>query len=253
MLKGNYKAWGISIGLHIVVIYLVSRHTIEIAQPYAGKVIKAYVMVDLTTLPSNTKSKQPNASLPENDTELDASELTPKPLKGHDFKSAQQLKLNLPENATETSKSIAISTDRKKHNVNKAAIEPIKNKVNSKAQQQPFKKIDPYAPITPFSISSNAIVSFDFPQIATLPKSKNHQHITVPIEHSSDLKSAVLWQSADGSQRVEMYKGMCYKIDFNGVMGKAGLPTGSPRPCKDNDRILYNKIMDKWNIKKPIK
>jgi hypothetical protein len=31
------------------------------------------------------------------------------------------------------------------------------------------------------------------------------------------------------------------------------LPTGSPRPCKDNDRILYNKIMDKWNAKKPIK
>ena len=140
MLKGNYKAWGISIGLHIVVIYLVSRQTIEIAQPYAGKVIKAYVMVDLTTLPSNTKSKQPNASFPENDTALDAGELTPKPLKGRDFKSAQRLKLNLPENATETSKSIAISTDRKKHNLNKAAIEPIKNKVNSKAQQ-PFKKL----------------------------------------------------------------------------------------------------------------
>ena len=85
MLKGNYKAWGISIGLHIVVIYLVSRHTIEIAQPYAGKVIKAYVMVDLTTLPSHTKSKQTNTSFPENDTEFDASELTLKPLKERDL------------------------------------------------------------------------------------------------------------------------------------------------------------------------
>ena len=253
MLKGNYKAWGISIGLHIVVIYLVSRQTLEIAQPYAGKVIKAYVMVDLTTLPSHTKSKQPNTSFPENDTEFDASELTLKPLKERDLENAQRLKLNLPENTTETSKSIAISTDRKKHNVNKATIEPIKNKVNSKTQQQSFKKIDPYAPITQLSTSSNAIVSFDFPQIATLPKSKNHQQITVPIEHSSDFKSAVLWQSADGSQRMEMHKGMCYKIDFKGVMGKVGLPTGSPRPCKDNDRILYNKIMDKWNAKKPIR
>ncbi|WP_235590913.1 hypothetical protein [Pseudoalteromonas sp. 10-33] len=253
MLKGNYKAWGISIGLHIVVIYLVSRQTLEIAQPYAGKVIKAYVMVDLTTLPSHTKSKQPNAPFSENDTELDASELTLKPLKERYFKNDQQLKLALPEDAIEASESIAISTGKKKPNVNNANVNNVKDEVDLKTQQQLFKKIDPYAPITPFSISSNAIVSFDFPQIATLPKSKNHQQITVPIEHSSDFKSAVLWQSADGSQRMEMHKGMCYKIDFNGVMGKVGLPTGSPRPCKDNVRILYNKIMDKWNAKKPIR
>jgi len=91
------------------------------------------------------------------------------------------------------------------------------------------------------------------PSASFSENSKDYQQITVPIEHSSDLKSAVLWQRADGSQRVEMYKGMCYKLDFNGVMGKVGLTTGSPRPCKDNDRILYNKIMDKWNAKKPIK
>tara|TARA_R110001606_G_scaffold346647_2_gene495601 strand:- start:521 stop:1393 length:873 start_codon:yes stop_codon:yes gene_type:complete len=247
--KGNYKAWGISIGLHVVVICLISRQTIEIAQPPTGKVIKAYVMVDLATLPSNKNSKQPSASFSENNTELDASELTTKPLKERDFENDKQLESDLPDGAITANGNTATSTDGKKHNVDKVVIDNIKSKVNSKAKQQSFKKLNPYALIPQFSTSNKAIVSFDYTQIATLPNRKNHQQITVSIEHSSDLKSVILWQNADGGKRTEMYKGMCYDIDFNGVMGKVGLPQGSPRPCKNNDAILFDKIMDKWNVK----
>jgi hypothetical protein len=121
--------------------------------------------------------------------------------------------------------------------------------LNHKAVKKPFKKLNPYAPIPQLMPSNKAGISFDYSQATISQSGKEVQRVTVPKEHSSSFESEVLWQNADGSKRLEMYKGMCYKIDFNGVMGKVGLPQGSPRPCKDNDGILFNKIMDKWNKK----
>ena len=58
MLKGNYKAWIISISLHAVLLLLFTRYGKSVKLPAVAeppKVINAYVSVDLTSLPSLQK------------------------------------------------------------------------------------------------------------------------------------------------------------------------------------------------------
>ena len=58
MLKGNYKAWIISISLHAVLLLLFTRYGKLVKLPAVAeppKVINAYVSVDLTSLPSLQK------------------------------------------------------------------------------------------------------------------------------------------------------------------------------------------------------
>ena len=60
MLKGNYKAWIISITLHAMLLLLFARYGKSVKLPAVAeppKVINAYVSVDLTTLPSLQKAQ----------------------------------------------------------------------------------------------------------------------------------------------------------------------------------------------------
>lgn len=140
-----------------------------------------------------------------------------------------QLELDVPDIAVKLNVQ-AKSTpriDSAEFNADQAVSKHQQGDVDSLTEELSFKKLNPYAPIPIFTSANKASVSFDYP------------HTAAP-------------QSADGSKRTEMYKGMCYDIDFNGVMGKVGLPQVSPRPCKNNDAILFDKIMDKWNTQKQI-
>ncbi|WP_462174814.1 hypothetical protein [Pseudoalteromonas gelatinilytica] len=60
MLKGNYKAWIISITLHAMLLLLFVRYGKSVKLPAVAeppKVINAYVSVDLTSLPSLQKTQ----------------------------------------------------------------------------------------------------------------------------------------------------------------------------------------------------
>lgn len=253
MFKNNYKAWCISIGLHVVIIYLVSRQTVAVQQPEKVKVMQAYVMVDLTTMPEINSSMQPAfaATVLENEAKLSEGE------QSGEQPEAQQPKHKAPVHADATSVMGEANTQvnprpslsRVESSVAQVVIDNQKGEVDQQGLQQSFKKLNPYVPIPNFTPSTTATVSFDFSEQFSEKIKNTQQRVTVPKEHSSSFESEILWQNADGSKRMEMYKGMCYKIDFNGVMGKVGLPQGSPRPCKDNDAILFDKIMDKWNKK----
>ncbi|KTF13251.1 hypothetical protein [Pseudoalteromonas sp. H105] len=245
MFKSNYKAWIISIGLHVIVIYFVSRQTIDNKEFEPADVMQAYVMVDLASLPSI--QSQTNVTSTTNDPELDTVE----EFKKQRRKQETQTTDNVTESAVKLNSTVKSQTrdESKVLNTNEAMVKNQQVDLNHKAVKKPFKKLNPYAPIPQLMPSNKAGISFDYSQATISQSGKEVQRVTVPKEHSSSFESEVLWQNADGSKRLEMYKGMCYKIDFNGVMGKVGLPQGSPRPCKDNDGILFNKIMDKWNKK----
>ena len=249
MFRNNYKAWGISIGLHVVIIYLVSRQTVEVQQPAKAKVIQAYVMVALTTKSEINSSTQPIAAATtlENETKLSEVEQPEAQQPQH----ATSLRENTSSVMVDVSPKIKPRTSSLKveSSVTQVVIDDQKADVDQQGLEQSFKKLNLYAPIPSFTPSTQATVTFDFSEQSSEKVKKLERRITTPKEHSTASKSDILWQSADGSKRLEMYKGMCYKIDFNGVMGKVGLPQGSPRPCKDNDAILFDKIMNKWNNK----
>jgi hypothetical protein len=246
--KNNYKAWGISIGLHVVIIYFFSRQTIDIAEPATVKVVQAYVMIDLAAMPSIKSSTQPiSTAIFESEGEQSVEE-------SHAQQFKHEAKLHADTSSVMGKAITQIkprpSSPKVENPLLKVAIDNHKAGVDQQGLEQSFKKLNPYAPIPNFTPSATATVSFDFSEQFSEKIKKTQQRITVPKEHSSSFESEILWQNADGSKRMEMYKGMCYKIDFNGVMGKVGLPQGAPRPCKDNDGILFDKIMDKWSIKK---
>ncbi|CAM3853107.1 MULTISPECIES: hypothetical protein [Pseudoalteromonas] len=256
MFKNNYKAWGISIGLHVVIIYLVSRQTVEVQQPEKVEVMQAYVMVDLAAMPDINSSTQPafesEAKLSE--VEQSTKQPTEQPeakLTTHDAKSH----VDEPAIISKTTPQTKPSASSPKVELSAVEVLADKQKLGGDQQgtEQPFKKLNPYAPIPLVTAANEARNSFDYSQSAIPQSADEKLRLTVPKAHSTSYKSDVVWQSTDGSKRMEMYQGMCYDIDFNGVMGKAGLPQGSPRPCKDNDAILFDKIMDKWNRKKPLK
>ncbi|TMP11713.1 hypothetical protein CWC11_01330 [Pseudoalteromonas sp. S3178] len=257
MFKNNYKTWGISIGLHVVIIYSVSRQTVEVQQPEKVTVMQAYVMVDLAAVPDINSSTQPAFAATAFESEAKLSEVeqsTEQPeakLRKHDAKSH----VDEPAIISKTSPQTKPSSNSAKVEPPSVQVAADKHKVGVDQQgaEQPFKKLNPYAPIPLITPPNEVRNSFDYPHSAIPQSADDKLRLTVPKEHTSSFQSDVVWQSADGSQRMEMYKGMCYKIDFNGVMGKVGLPQGSPRPCKDNDGILFDKIMDKWNSKKPLK
>ena len=251
MFKNNYKAWTISIGLHVIVIYFVSRQTIELKKPESTDAMQAYVMVDLAPLPEFQSHAKFTPSDTANKTEHDTVEQRAEQFQKQRRKQETQTTVNVTESVVKLNSSVKSQThdESKVLNTNEAMVKNQQVDLNHKAVKKPFKKLNPYAPIPQLMPSNKAGISFDYSQATISQSGKEFQRVTVPKEHSSSFKSDILWQSADGSKRMEMYKGMCYKIDFNGVMGKVGLPQGSPRPCKDNDAILFDKIMNKWNSK----
>jgi hypothetical protein len=252
--KNNYMAWGISIGLHVVIIYLVLRQTVDIAAPSTEKAMQAYVVVDLAAMPAIERSTA-EMTAPAMQIETDEVVQSIEQPKIHQSKSNAKLPVDEPAIISKKNPQTELSASSPKVELSVVEALADKQKLDGDQQgtEQPFKKLNPYAPIPLVTAANEARNSFDYSQSAIPQSADEKLRLTVPKAHSTSYKSDVVWQSTDGSKRMEMYQGMCYDIDFNGVMGKAGLPQGSPRPCKDNDAILFDKIMDKWNRKKPLK
>lgn len=240
MFKNNYKAWSISICLHVALIYFVSRQSIEVVRPLPHKAMQAYVMVELASMPNVKKITKINPIAFANE-----EQITPKNRQHSNEPVVQQQSEDSQLSRGVTAVAVKASTHKKPAVSNNSATLTKKEIVDtSKLKIKPsFKKLDPYTPIPVFTAPTKPTVSFGFTGTeAETEKSR----ITVPKEHSRALQSAILSQSVDSSKRVEMYQGKCYDIDFNTVFGRSGMPQGSSRPCTDNDALLLNKVMIKW-------
>jgi hypothetical protein len=241
VLKGTYKAWIISITLHAVLLLLFAQYGKFVKLPVAAieppKVINAYVSVDLTTLPSFQKSQ--DKPLPEQPQAM-PDETKPLPeIEGASHSGSRQSNgvevvehlVNEPKEATTKIVKSNQASD------------------NSKTPEAPFKKLNPYAPIPELKFENRATSASAFGQVEATNNSLPTGRVTVPAQLIVSDKATVVWQSGDGSKRIEVLNGMCYGINFNSVFGKSGVPSGSPRPCEDKDAKLFKEIMNKWSNK----
>ena len=240
MLKGNYKAWIISISLHAVLLLLFTRYGKSLKLPAVAeppKVINAYVNVDLTSLPSLQKPQ--NKPLPEH-SQVVPSEAKPLP-KNEDVSqgSSQQMTDAKAINPTINEPKEATSE----------VVKPNQTLENSKIAEEPFKKLNPYAPIPQLNVENGSANASLFGQGEATISNSPAGRVTVPAQLTVSDKATVVWQNGDGSKRIEVLNGMCYGIDFNSVFGKSGVPSGSPRPCEDKEAKLFKEIMNKWSKK----
>ncbi|WP_217875526.1 hypothetical protein [Pseudoalteromonas shioyasakiensis] len=237
MLKGNYKAWIISISLHAVLLVLFARYGKSVKLPAVAeppKVINAYVSVDLTSLPSLQKIQE-----------------KPSPEQTQEMPGEAK---SLPKNEDVSQSSSQQISDTKVINptINepKEATSDNQTAENSKIVEVPFKKLNPYAPIPQLNFENRATSASAFGQVEDTNNNSSAGRVTVPAQLTvSDNKATVVWQNGDGSKRIEVLNGMCYGIDFNSVFGKSGVPSGSPRPCEDKEAKLFKEIMNKWSKK----
>ncbi|WP_462174812.1 hypothetical protein [Pseudoalteromonas gelatinilytica] len=132
---------------------------------------------------------------------------------------------------------------------NNRVIKPSQTPDNSKTTEVPFKKLNPYAPIPKLNFENGSSNSSLFGQVEGANNNLPVGRVSVPAQLTVSDKATVVWQSGDGSKRIEVLNGMCYGIDFNSVFGKSGVPSGSPRPCEDKEAKLFKDIMNKWSKK----
>ena len=240
MLKGNYKAWIISITLHVMLLLLFARYGKSVKLPAVAeppKVINAYVSVGLTSLPSLQKiqekpSPEQTEGMPEEAKSLPKKEETSQ-------NSSQQINDTKVINPTINEPKEATSE----------VVKPIQTVENSKIAEEPFKKLNPYAPIPQLNFENGSSNSSLFGQVEGANNNLPVGRVSVPTQLTVSDKATVVWQSGDGSKRIEVLNGMCYGIDFNSVFGKSGVPSGSPRPCEDKEAKLFKEIMNKWSKK----
>ena len=240
MLKGNYKAWIISITLHALLLLLFARYGKSVKLPAVAeppKVINAYVSVGLTSLPSLQKiqekpSPEQTEGMPEEAKSLPKKEETSQ-------NSSQQINDTKVINPTINEPKEATSE----------VVKPIQTAENSKVAEEPFKKLNPYAPIPQLNFENGSANASLFGQGEATISNSPAGRVTVPAQLTVSDKATVVWQNGDGSKRIEVLNGMCYGIDFNSVFGKSGVPSGSPRPCEDKEAKLFKDIMNKWGKK----
>ena len=240
MLKGNYKAWIISISLHAVLLLLFTRYGKSLKLPAVAeppKVINAYVNVDLTSLPSLQKPQ--NKPLPEH-SQVVPSEAKPLP-KNEDVSQGRSQQMT-------DAKAINPTINEPKEATSEV-VKPNQTLENSKIAEEPFKKLNPYAPIPPLHVENGSANASLFGQGEATISNSPAGRVTVPAQLTVSDKATVVWQNGDGSKRIEVLNGMCYGIDFNSVFGKSGVPSGSPRPCEDKEAKLFKDIMNKWSKK----
>lgn len=237
MLKGNYKAWIISIALHAVLLLLFARYGKFVKLPAVAeppKVINAYVSVDLTSLPSLQKPQ--DKPLPEH-SQVIPSEAKPLP------KNEETSQSSFGQISDSNTVNHTIDEPKK---ATSEVVKPNQALENSKIAEEPFKKLNPYAPIPQLNFENGSANASLFGQDeANSPSGR----VTVPAQLTVSDKATVVWQNGDGSKRIEVLNGMCYGIDFNSVFGKSGVPSGSPRPCEDKEAKLFKEIMNKWSKK----
>lgn len=240
MLKGNYKAWIISITLHALLLLLFARYGKSVKLPAVAeppKVINAYVSVGLTSLPSLQKiqekpSPEQTEGMPEEAKSLPKKEETSQ-------NSSQQINDTKVINPTINEPKEATSE----------VVKPIQTAENSKIAEEPFKKLNPYAPIPQLNFENGSANASLFGQGEATISNSPAGRVTVPAQLTVSDNATVVWQNGDGSKRIEVLNGMCYGIDFNSVFGKSGVPSGSPRPCEDKEAKLFKDIMNKWGKK----
>ncbi|HCV02920.1 hypothetical protein L1264_10750 [Pseudoalteromonas sp. APAL1] len=241
MLKGTYKAWIISITLHAVLLLLFAQYGKFVKLPVAAteppKVINAYVSVDLTTLPSFQKAQ--NKPLPEQPQAMpDEAKPLPEIEEASHSGSGQSNGVEVVEHSVNGPKEATTKIVKS----NQASD-------SSKTTEAPFKKLNPYAPIPQLKFENRATSASAFGQVEATNNNLPTGRVTVPEQLTVSDKATVIWQSGDGSKRIEVLNGMCYGINFNSVFGKSGVPSGSPRPCEDKDAKLFKEIMNKWSNK----
>jgi len=231
VLKGNYKAWIISIALHALLLLLFARYGKSVKLPAVAeppKVINAYVSVDLTSLPSLQKPQEkPSPEQPQ----IMPDEAKAVPQKEGITKNGSEQVKDAKALESLVSEQRQVSTE------------------NSKAAAIPFKKLNPYAPIPQLNFENGSANASLFGQDEAANDKSPTGRVTVPAQLTVSDKATVVWQNGDGSKRIEVLNGMCYGIDFNSVFGKSGVPSGSPRPCEDKEAKLFKEIMNKWSKK----
>ncbi|MCK8130763.1 hypothetical protein MTF66_37635 [Pseudoalteromonas sp. 2CM39R] len=240
MLKGNYKAWIISISLHAVLLLLFARYGKSLKLPAVAeppKVINAYVSVDLTSLPSLQKiqekpSPEQTEGMPDEVNSLPKNEETSQSSSGQ-ISDTNTVNSTIDEPKKATSE----------------VVKPNQALENSKTTAVPFKKLNPYAPIPQLNFENGSSSASLFGQVEDVNDNSPAGRVTVPAQLTVSDKATVVWQNGDGSKRIEVLNGMCYGIDFNSVFGKSGVPSGSPRPCEDKEAKLFKDIMNKWGKK----
>ena len=206
-----------------------------VAEP--PKVINAYVSVGLTSLPSLQKiqekpSPEQTEGMPEEAKSLPKKEETSQ-------NSSQQINDTKVINPTINEPKEATSE----------VVKPIQTAENSKIAEEPFKKLNPYAPIPQLNFENGSANESLFGQGEATISNSPAGRVTVPAQLTVSDNATVVWQNGDGSKRIEVLNGMCYGIDFNSVFGKSGVPSGSPRPCEDKEAKLFKDIMNKWGKK----
>ena len=240
MLKGNYKAWIISIALHAVLLLLFARYGKLVKLPAVAeppKVINAYVSVDLTSLPSLQKIQEKPS--PEQ-TEGMPDEVNSLP-KNEKASQSSYEQISDPNTVNPTKDEPKKATSE--------VVGPNQALENSKITELPFKKLNPYAPIPQLNFENGSANASLFGQDEAANDKSPTGRVTVPAQLTVSDKATVVWQNGDGSKRIEVLNGMCYGIDFNSVFGKSGVPSGSPRPCEDKEAKLFKEIMNKWSKK----
>jgi hypothetical protein len=240
VLKGNYKAWIISIALHAVLLLLFARYGKFVKLPAVSeppKVINAYVSVDLTSLPSLQKIQE----------KLSPEQTQVKPDEVKSLPKSEETSQSSSQQISDT--KVINPTINEPKEATSEVVKPNQTAENSKVAEEPFKKLNPYAPIPQLNFENGSANASLFGQDEATVSNSPAGRITVPAQLTVSDKATVVWQNGDGSKRIEVLNGMCYGMDFNSVFGKSGVPSGSPRPCEDKEAKLFKNIMNKWSKK----
>lgn len=251
MFKGNYSSWIISIGLHVVLIIVIAKQTLPAPNSDAATIMKAYVIVNLASLPAITPSPLTIATQEVNS----KTKLTVKKdqaLINSSAKDNQLSEVKQSDNQSKHSEQLAVAKPSEASLKKEPALvaSPAVAFENKKAG---FKKLNPYALLPKKSagnVSNQDIVMFEHVKQQAVEEITSNDRITVPKEHLNDERAEIISTSGGGTKRVEKWRGKCYDIDLTSVFGQAGMPQGGPRLCpgeKSDNQVLFEKSMNKWS------
>lgn len=255
MVKGNYRAWIISIGLHVILIIAVARQPVTILDSNPAPVMKAYLSVNLSSLPKvippSEKATIHEVS-PSTEPTVTKGEKAIKSVDTHQEQQSSGSKLRDAK-----AKHLASQTQTGPEETDLSAFTKESAGQNSptfvtQGNQTDFKKLNPFAAL-PFTVMDSVLKQdkerFEHLKQKSQDQQTIHDRITVPKAHWNEQNSEIIAISAGGSKRIERWQGKCYNVDLATVFGKSGMPQGRPGLCpgeKSDDQILLEKSMKKW-------
>lgn len=256
MHKRNYSSWAVSIGLHALLITAILTMRLPVLYHEAAPNMKAYVTVNLASLPNLTPS--PTKTTPQNvqsfTDRIISKEDTSTP--NSDATTTTDKKLNniKPKEAHLKDETSSVRAKPKLNDVtsnNESTRVAAQTNVIDTSQSD-FKKLNPYRRLPQISTGNflnEEKVTFGYPTHKSKKEMTINDRITVPSEDMREESSQIIAVSAGGSKRVEKWRGKCYDVDLATVFGKSGMPQGGPRLCpgeKSDDQVLLEKSMEKW-------